>query len=319
MSRHTGKHGVKHSMLGGIAVFVVVALTGFLLATNIRVNRTATVTSDTAQMVEQRVEQADKLRSEVSKLNSQINTLNKLAGTGDSDSSNSEDAGSGTVLPAVEGPGITVTLDDSPLWKTMVNSSGSASNINDYVIHQQDIEAVVNALWAGGAEAMMIQDQRVLFNSAVICVGNVLMLQGKQYSPPYTISAIGPTENMLNALADSQAVQVYQEYVSAFGLGWDVETKDTLKFPESPLAMQPLKYAKATNSGTSDSNDSSNSKSSNDSGTSDDASETGSTPSGSAGSATTDGSATDNSSNTDASGSTGTDTSNSSSGGTSGD
>lgn len=316
MSRHTGKHGVKHSMLGGIAVFVVVALTGFLLATNIRVNRTATVTSDTAQMVEQRVDQANKLRSEVSKLNSQINTLNKLAGTGDSDSSNSEDAGSGTVLPAVEGPGITVTLDDSPLWKTMVNSSGSASNINDYVIHQQDIEAVVNALWAGGAEAMMIQDQRVLFNSAVICVGNVLMLQGKQYSPPYTISAIGPTENMLNALADSQAVQVYQEYVSAFGLGWDVETKDTLKFPESPLAMQPLKYAKATNSGTSNSSNSNNSNSSTDSGTSDDASGTGSTPSGSA---TTDGSATDNSSNTDTSGSTGTDTSNSSSGGTSGD
>ena len=112
MSRHTGKHGVKHSMLGGIAVFVVVALTGFLLATNIRVNRTATVTSDTAQMVEQRVEQANKLRSEVSKLNSQINTLNKLAGTGSSDSSNSEDAGSSTVLPAVQGPGVTVTLDD---------------------------------------------------------------------------------------------------------------------------------------------------------------------------------------------------------------
>ena len=149
MSKHTGKHGVRHSALGGIAVFVVVALTGFLLATNIRVNRTAVVTSDTAQMVEQRVERANKLRSEVSALNSQVNTLNKLAGNANSSSTNSEDAGSGTVLPAVEGPGITVTLDDSPLWKTMVNDSESTSNINDYVIHQQDIEAVVNALWRG--------------------------------------------------------------------------------------------------------------------------------------------------------------------------
>lgn len=320
MSRHTGKHGVKHSMLGGIAVFVVVALTGFLLATNIRVNRTATVTSDTAQMVEQRVEQANKLRSEVSKLNSQINTLNKLAGTGSSDSSNSEDAGSSTVLPAVQGPGVTVTLDDSPLWKTMVNSSGSASNINDYVIHQQDIEAVVNALWAGGAEAMMIQDQRVLFNSAVICVGNVLMLQGKQYSPPYTISAIGPTEDMIDALADSQAVQVYQEYVSAFGLGWNVETKDTLKFPESPLAMQPLKYATATGNGNAETENSGGSSSGSEgagTGSSEGASGDSSDAGASSNNATDNN--TSNSGNTDASGSTGTTTSSPSSTSTQGD
>lgn len=320
MSRHTGKHGVKHSMLGGIAVFVVVALTGFLLATNIRVNRTATVTSDTAQMVEQRVEQANKLRSEVSKLNSQINTLNKLAGTGSSDSSNSEDAGSSTVLPAVQGPGVTVTLDDSPLWKTMVNSSGSASNINDYVIHQQDIEAVVNALWAGGAEAMMIQDQRVLFNSAVICVGNVLMLQGKQYSPPYTISAIGPTEDMIDALADSQAVQVYQEYVSAFGLGWNVETKDTLKFPETPLVMQPLKYATATGNGNAETENSGGSSSGSEGagtgsseGASGDSSDAGTSGNNAAGNNTS------NSGNTDASGSAGATTSNPSSASTQGD
>ena len=320
MSRHTGKHGVKHSMLGGIAVFVVVALTGFLLATNIRVNRTATVTSDTAQMVEQRVEQANKLRSEVSKLNSQINTLNKLAGTGSSDSSNSEDAGSSTVLPAVQGPGVTVTLDDSPLWKTMVNSSGSASNINDYVIHQQDIEAVVNALWAGGAEAMMIQDQRVLFNSAVICVGNVLMLQGKQYSPPYTISAIGPTEDMIDALAGSQAVQVYQEYVSAFGLGWNVETKDTLKFPETPLVMQPLKYATATGDGNAETENSGGSSSGSEgagTGSSEGASGDSSDAGTSGNNAT--GNNTSNSGNIDASGSAGTTTSNPSSASTQGD
>ena len=83
-----------------------------------------------------------------------------------------------------------MTLNDSPLWENMVDSSGSAANINDYVVHQEDVEAVVNALWAGGAESMMIMDQRVLFNSAVICQGNVLLLQGKKYSPPFTVSAI---------------------------------------------------------------------------------------------------------------------------------
>ena len=49
MSRHVGKHRTKRSLLGGVAVFVVVALTGFLLSTNVRVNRTTTVTNDTAE------------------------------------------------------------------------------------------------------------------------------------------------------------------------------------------------------------------------------------------------------------------------------
>ena len=50
MARHVGKHGARHSLWGGVAVFVVVALTGFLLSTNVRVNRTADVTSDTADL-----------------------------------------------------------------------------------------------------------------------------------------------------------------------------------------------------------------------------------------------------------------------------
>ena len=124
------------------------------------------------------------------------------------------------MLPAVEGPGLVVTLDDSPLWENMVDANGSSANINDYVVHQQDIEAVVNALWAGGAESMQIMDQRVLFNSAVRCSGNVLLLQGKKYSPPFKISAIGPVEGMRKALDDSEEVSIYKQYVSAFGLGF---------------------------------------------------------------------------------------------------
>lgn len=252
MAKHTSRHAARRSRLGSAAVCVIVALSGFLLMTNLRVNRTVTVTSDTADLVEQRVKRVDELQKDVSSLSSQIDTLKEFAGSSTdgtdsgstSDSSNSaEDAGSGTMLPAVEGPGVTVTLDDSPLWENMVDSSGSAANINDYVVHQEDVEAVVNALWAGGAESMMIMDQRVLFNSAVICQGNVLLLQGKKYSPPFTVSAIGPTNEMLDALDNSRAVKLYKEYVSAFGLGWKVETKEKLTFDQSAATLQPLRYA----------------------------------------------------------------------------
>ena len=81
-----------------------------------------------------------------------------------------------------------VRLDDAKLVSGEVPDGADP---DDYVIHQQDVQAVVNALWAGGAEAMMLQDQRVISTSAVRCVGNTLILQGRVYSPPYVITAIG--------------------------------------------------------------------------------------------------------------------------------
>lgn len=252
MARHTGRHGVKRSWAGGVAVFMLVALSGYLLITNVRVNRTSTVSSDTADLIEQRVARVSELQEDITRLSSQIRTLNELSSDGHAES-DAESGASSTILPALEGPGISVTLDDSPLWEKMVDSSGSAANINDYVIHQEDIESVMNALWAGGAEAMMIQDQRVLFNSAVICQGNVLLLQGRKYSPPYTVSAIGPVDGMLKALDESKAITIYQEYVSAFGVGWQVETKDNLQFPEAAALLQSLQYSHAIDEGTDDS------------------------------------------------------------------
>ena len=176
-------------------------------------------------------------------LSSRLAALNDLVGTPSSDS---EEAGSGTTLPAVHGPGVTVTLDDSPLWETAVDSSGSATNINDYVVHQQDIEAVVNALWAGGAESMMIQDQRVLFSSAVICSGNVLLLQGKQYSPPYTVSAIGPVDKIAGGAGRVGGGADLPRIRRRVRVGLEGGDEGRLQFDEAAALLQPLQYATAT-------------------------------------------------------------------------
>ena len=246
MAKHTGRHSAKRSKVAGVAVFLVLLFSGYLLSTNLRVNRSVVVSNDTADLVEQRVKKVNSLQSEVDSLSSRVNDLSKTLDSQNANGSqDSENAGNGTMLPTVEGPGLVVTLDDSPLWENMVDANGSNANINDYVVHQQDIEAVVNALWAGGAESMMIMDQRVLFNSAVRCSGNVLLLQGKKYSPPFTISAIGPVDEMKQALDDSKDVTIYRQYVSAFGLGWQVDEKEKLHFDATDALQQPLQYAKA--------------------------------------------------------------------------
>ena len=246
MAKRTGKHRAQRSLLSSFAFAFAIFLTGYLFVTNLRVNRSSFVTSNTSQMIESNSQRTKSLREDIKSLDSKITLLNKTLGSNTNESKKSSDTGSNTVLPKLEGPGLVVTLNDSPLWKGAVNGSGTSTNINNYVIHQQDIEAVVNALWHGGAEAMTIQDQRVLFNSAVICIGNVLMLQGHQYSPPYKISAIGPIDSMIDALNSSPAIHTYKEYVSSFGLGWKVERKETLRFPEASAVLQPLRYATVT-------------------------------------------------------------------------
>ena len=115
--------------------------------------------------------------------------------------------------------------DDAPLDADEIPEGFT---VDDVVVHQQDVQAVVNALWAAGAEAMTIQDQRVIATSAVRCVGNTLILQGRVYSPPFTITAVGDTAELKKALDDDPTVSIYQQYVDAVGLGYEVsEDKDT--------------------------------------------------------------------------------------------
>jgi len=129
---------------------------------------------------------------------------------------------------AVTGPALSVTLDDA---KRTAESLPKGFTADDIVVHQQDVQSVVNALWAGGAEAMMLMDQRVISTSAVRCVGNTLILQGRVYSPPYVIQAIGDQSAMRAALDQSEQVTIYRQYSSLLGLGYGVKSIDKATFP----------------------------------------------------------------------------------------
>ncbi|MDG4762957.1 DUF881 domain-containing protein [Solwaraspora sp. WMMD406] len=128
---------------------------------------------------------------------------------------------------ALAGPGIVVELDDAP---RLTDLPDGASN-DDLVVHQGDVQAVVNALWAGGAEAMSIMDVRVLATSAVRCVGNTLLLHGGVYSPPFRIAAIGDPSALQEALAGSEGVQLFQDAVTHFQLGYRETVESELTVP----------------------------------------------------------------------------------------
>ncbi|MCH0566823.1 DUF881 domain-containing protein [Streptomyces sp. MUM 2J] len=131
----------------------------------------------------------------------------------------------------LSGEAITVTLNDAPPDAT-AKLPGYPEPQPDYlVIHQQDLQAVVNALWEGGARGIKVMDQRLISTSAVRCVGNTLILQGRVYSPPYKIQAVGDPEKLQQALAGSPAIQNYMVYVNVYGLGWKVTEDGTVTLP----------------------------------------------------------------------------------------
>src|SRR5207245_813525 len=70
-------------------------------------------------------------------------------------------------LQAVHGPGLTVSLDDAPRPKE--GHAPASSNPDDLVVHQQDVQSVINALWAGGADAVSLMGDRLISTSAVQC------------------------------------------------------------------------------------------------------------------------------------------------------
>lgn len=151
-----------------------------------------------------------------------ILTAEQQAEVAPADHALADDAG----VSAVSGPAVSVSLTDAPLDVAPVGVDGDL-----LVVHQQDIQAVVNALWQGGAEAITIQGQRVVSTTGIKCVGNTVVLHGVPYAPPYTITAIGDPTKLEASLSASPYLQIYQEYVRAYRLGYEQRRERTVTMP----------------------------------------------------------------------------------------
>lgn len=127
----------------------------------------------------------------------------------------------------VSGAGLSVALEDAPASSLEIPDVRP----DDLVVHQQDVQHVINALWAGGAEAMTLQGERVTSTSAFRCSGNIMLLHGKVFSPPYVVEAIGDPDELRAALEASPGVAVYQQYVDWIGLGYEVQELDAIEMP----------------------------------------------------------------------------------------
>lgn len=236
MSRRE-RPGVTRRLTGWAAIVpLVAAAAGLMFATSAQTSQGTDLRSsgrvDLVDVVRARDREVRQRAATVQQLQDQVDSLTAQAAPGNAELAWLR-AEAAALAPsvgtkAVTGPALSVRLNDAKLPTTGIPAGLTA---DDFVVHQQDVQNVVNALWAGGAEAMMVQDQRVISTSAVRCVGNTLILQGRVYSPPYVIQAIGAQLAMRKALDESKQVRNFREWVDEVGLGYDVTSKAEASFP----------------------------------------------------------------------------------------
>lgn len=225
---------MQRSWLSRLSVFVVLALCGLLLFTSSSTSRGTELRAEIASLPDlarERSAQGEKLEEEVSALQADVDRLVADTAQGDStvfqNQETAERMGERTGLVDVAGPGLEIELTDGPS-SALRNPDVSAA---DLLIHQQDLEAVVNAMWAGGASAVSVQDQRLIGTSSMRCVGNTLRINSQVFSPPYKIKAIGPVAELESALDESPQIKVYMQYVDRVGLGWSLSRHDAMIIP----------------------------------------------------------------------------------------
>ncbi len=136
---------------------------------------------DLESILEERRKLATSNDSSSLKLQEELRVLNALIGTID-----------------VNGEGIVITLADN---RSVTNQTiGIFDNISNYLIHDSDLIMLVNELKNAGAEAISINDERIINSTSITCDGTVVLVNGNKLSSPFTIKAIGSPALILGAI-----------------------------------------------------------------------------------------------------------------------
>lgn len=125
----------------------------------------------------------------------------------------------------VKGKGVVITLDDN---KAITNMSSLVVDPNTLLVHDGDLIQVVSILKNAGAEAISINDQRIVNTTAITCDGYVVRINGEKVGAPYTIKAIGSPEYLKGSLE----VSGYMETMVNDGVVVDIKKSNSITIPK---------------------------------------------------------------------------------------
>lgn len=152
---------------------------------------------------------------------------------------------------AVHGPGIEVVAGDATSREQVDPATGERVTVpaeENGRLRDRDLQSLVNALWAAGAEAVSIDGERLAPTTTIRAAGEAILVDLRPVQSPYTIAAVGDPETLLPRFADSEAARRYQSYTGLYGIQFSVRKVDELRLR---AATGPeLRYAEAVPSPT---------------------------------------------------------------------
>ena len=205
---------------GQVAIALVCVVLGFMLAVQFRTTQgiKSSIPFQRIEDLSQRLSQTEKERDVLLK---QLHGLRQTPGL-QSATKESENIKMGAGVVALEGSGLVITVDDSK------RLSKVGDNPNLYLIHDEDILKIINELWAAGAEAISINEQRLIATSEIRCAGPTLSVNNTRYSPPYEIRVIGEPQTLENSLKMRGGVI---ETLQFWGIQVTVKKQDIVEVP----------------------------------------------------------------------------------------
>lgn len=136
------------------------------------------------------------------------------------------------------GDGVVITLDDA-----RTTSPAQAANVDKSICHSTDLTDIINTAWRGGAQAIAINEERIVGSSSVYCVGSTIMVNGTLMSPPFSVVAIGPQNELLAVYDDPNELRDIKQRRDVYGLGFRVTRASTLRVPPYTGALN-IRYGK---------------------------------------------------------------------------
>jgi uncharacterized protein YlxW (UPF0749 family) len=230
------------SRLAGIAVVALIALAvGFVLAGQVRAqlltpsNQVARYQALVRSVQELEATNADE-RGQIADLRAQIDALESDAAarsaTTQALKNQVSDLRAHAGLVAMHGPGVEVVLRDG------VPGPGSGSGTG-YLVNFQDVQDVVNLLFAQGAEAVAVGGRRITPLSAFSgSEGQIVIDQGPPLASPVKVDAIGDRNRMVAALDDPSALPGVRARQVQFSLHLTFEGLPDVSVPASDSSLQ---------------------------------------------------------------------------------
>ncbi|NHC14276.1 DUF881 domain-containing protein [Motilibacter deserti] len=137
----------------------------------------------------------------------------------------------------VTGPGVVVTVDDPERDAAGVGVEGDGAER----VQDRDLQLVVNALWAAGAESVAVNGHRLTSLSAIRSAGAAILVDYVALTPPYSVSAIGDPQRLRDGFDSGDGGGLLRDLADAFGIRWSLDRKAALDHPAASALS--LRYA----------------------------------------------------------------------------